>query len=88
MEICADLLWTARKLRPHRDFARTRAALEGELGARGNHLAPGGTTAIRPAADVVAHALGGAPAVKGPVIPPKRPAKAAQKPLDDFDDSE
>jgi O-acetyl-ADP-ribose deacetylase (regulator of RNase III) len=98
VEICADLMWTAYNLHLQRDFvdfAEMRAALEEELGALGNHLAPGGTTAAKPAAGVVAHALGGAPAVKGPVIPPKgpvvppkAPAKPVQKPLDDFDDSE
>ena len=98
VEICADLMWTAYNLLTNQDFAgfaEMRAALEEELGSLGNNLAPGGTTAAKPAATTVAHALGGAPAVKGPVIPPKGPvippkgpAKPAQKPLDDFDDSE
>lgn len=94
VEICADLMWTAYNLfrsQEFNDFAEMRAALEEELGSLGNNLAPGSTKAAKPPAATVAHALGNAPAVqpKGPVIPPKAaPAAPAQKPLDDFDDSE
>lgn len=95
VEICADLMWTAYNLfltRDFSDFAEMRAALEEELGSLGNNLAPGSTKAAKPAAAVVAHATANAPApaavAKGPVIPPKGPAKPQQKPLDDFDDHE
>lgn len=91
VEICADLMWTAYNLHLGRefvDFAEMRAALEEELGALGNTLTPGGTTALKPPPAIVAHALGSAPAVKGPVVPPKGPMPTAPKPLDDFDDSE
>lgn len=98
VEICADLMWTAFNLHQNQvfaSFAEMRAALEEELGSLGNNLAPGGTTAVTPAPAVVAHALGGAPAVKGPVIPPKGPVIPPKgpvvpiaKPIDDFDDSE